>query len=85
MADMVNRLDVQAVQIRPWKRQLLVSARVAFDKGDQLADDLEQEVLELRAKISQLVKENDIFIEGSAGDMGPEPLSTKPSAHRNIH
>ena len=64
MAQMVKKFDVQAAQITQWKKQLLASAEVAFEKGDQLADDHEQEVLELRAKVGQLVLENNFLERG---------------------
>ncbi len=65
MAEMVKKFDVQAVQITQWKKQLLASAGAVFDQGNQLADDHEQEILELRAKVEQLVLEND-FLEARA-------------------
>jgi len=71
MAEMVKKFDVQAVQITQWKKQLLASAGAAFDKGDQVADDHEQEVLELRAKIGQLVIENDFLERGLEKTHGP--------------
>ena len=71
MAEMVKKFDVQAVQITQWKKQLLASAGAAFDKGDQVADDHEQEVLELRAKIGQLVIENDFLERGLDRTHGP--------------
>ena len=64
IAQMVKKFDVQAAQITQWKKQLLASAEVAFEKGDQLADDHEQEVLELRAKVGQLVLENNFLERG---------------------
>jgi len=61
MAEMVKKFDVQAVQIIQWKKLLFASTDVAFDKGDQLADEQEQEVLELRAKVGQLMLENGVM------------------------
>ena len=71
MAEMVKKFDVQAAQITQWKKQLLAGASTAFDKGDQLADDHEQEVLELRAKIGQLSMENDFLELGLERIHGP--------------
>ncbi|MFK7997129.1 MAG: IS3 family transposase [Granulosicoccus sp.] len=68
MAQMVKKLDVQAAQITQWKKQLMASAEVAFEKGDVLADEHEQEVLELRAKVGQLVLENDFLERGARTD-----------------
>lgn len=72
MAEMVKKFDVQAPQITQWKKQLLASAEVAFEKGDVLADEHEQEVLELRAKVGQLVLENDFLERGLERIHGPK-------------
>ena len=71
MAEMVKKFDIQATQITQWKKQLLASAGAAFDKGDQQADEREQEVLELRAKVGQLVLENDFLERGLERIHGP--------------
>lgn len=71
MAEMVKKFDVQAPQITPWKKQLLASAEVAFEKGDVLADEHEQEVLDLRAKVGQLVLEVDFLERGLERTHGP--------------
>ena len=71
MSEMVKKFDVQAAQITQWKKQLLASAEVAFEKGDKVADGHEQEVLELRAKVGQLVLENDFLERGLERTHGP--------------
>lgn len=71
MAEMVKKFKVQAPQITQWKKQLMASAGAAFDKGDQIANDHEEEVLELRAKIGQLVLENDFLERGLERTHGP--------------
>ena len=71
MAEMVKKFNVQAAQITQWKKQLLSGASAAFDKGDQIAEDHEQEVQELRAKIGQLVLENDFLERGLERIHGP--------------
>ena len=71
MAEMVEKFNVQAAQITQWKKQLQSSASAAFDKGDQVAEDHEQEVQELRAKIGQLVLENDFLERGLERIHGP--------------
>ncbi|MFK8077888.1 MAG: IS3 family transposase [Granulosicoccus sp.] len=68
MAEMVKKFDVQAPQITQWKKQLLATAEAAFEKGDVLADEHEQEILELRAKVGQLVLENDFLERGACTD-----------------
>ena len=72
MAQMVKKFNVQAAQITQWKKQLMASAGAAFDKGDQITDDHEQEVLELRAKIGELSMEVDFLERGLAGNHGPK-------------
>jgi len=72
MVEMVKKFGVQAAQITQWKKQLLSSAGAAFDKGDQVAGDHEQEVLELRAKIGQLSMENDFLEKGLERIHGPK-------------
>ena len=71
MAEMVKKFDVQAAQITQWKKQLMSSAAAAFDKGDQLADDHDREVMELRAKIGELMMENDFLERGLERIHGP--------------
>lgn len=71
MAEMVKKFEIQAAQITQWKKQLMASAGAAFDKGDQVAGDHEQEVLELRAKIGQLSMEVDFLERGLERIHGP--------------
>ena len=72
MAEMVKKFDVQAPQITQWKKKLMASAEAAFEKGDVLTDQHEQEVLELRAKVGQLVLENDFLERGLERIHGPK-------------
>jgi len=71
MAEMVKKFNVQAAEITQWKKQLMASTGAAFDKGDQVPSDHEQEVLELRAKIGELSMEVDFLDRGLAGILGP--------------
>ena len=71
MAEMVKKFNVQAAQITQWKKQLEASASAAFDKGDEVAQDHDNEVQELRAKIGQLVLENDFLERGLERIQGP--------------
>ena len=71
MAEMVKKFDVQAAQITQWKKQLLASAGLAFDKAEQVADQHDQEILELRAKIGQLSMEVDFLERGLERIHGP--------------
>lgn len=71
MAQMVKKFDVQAAQITQWKKQLLSNAETAFDSGEQITEDHEQEVLELRAKVGQLAMEVDFLERGLERIHGP--------------
>ena len=71
MAEMVNKFDVQAAQITQWKKQLMASARAAFDKGDQMADEREQQIFELRAKVGEQALEIDFLERGLERIHGP--------------
>ena len=71
MAEMVKKFDVQAAQITQWKKHLLASAGSAFDKGEQVTDQHDQEILALRAKIGQLSMEVDFLERGLERIHGP--------------
>jgi len=75
MAEMVKKFDVQAAQITQWKKQILGSAEVAFDKGDKVAEDNEQTILELRAKVGELTMEVDFLERGLERIHGPRGKS----------
>jgi len=80
MAQMVKKFDVQAAQITQWKNQLMESAESAFDEGDRIADDHEQEVMvsmELRAKIGELSMEVDFLERGLGSNHGPRGKRTR--------
>ena len=59
MAELVQKYDVHANQIGDWKKQLLESAPDVFGKGAQKAEQSEETVEALHAKIGQLTMEND--------------------------
>ncbi len=54
MAEMVKKFDVHANQITEWKKQLLNEAPEVFGKGAKMAEDTEEAVQALHAKIGQL-------------------------------
>lgn len=64
MSDLVQKYDVHSNQISDWKKQLLESAADVFGKGAQKAEESEETVETLHAKIGQLTMEND-FLEGA--------------------
>ena len=59
MAEMVKKFDVHANQITEWKKQLLNGAPDVFGRGARKAEDTEESVQALHAKIGQLTMEND--------------------------
>jgi transposase len=56
MSELVKKFDVHANQITEWKKQLLSGAPDVFGKGAQMAEDSEQAVSELHAKIGPLTR-----------------------------
>ncbi len=71
MSELVKKFDVHANQITEWKKQLLSGAPDVFGKGTQKAEDAEQTVSELHAKIGQLTMENDFLERGLTRIHGP--------------
>ncbi len=71
MAEMVKKFDVHANQITEWKKQLLNGAPDVFGKVARKAEDAEETVQELHAKIGQLTMENDFLERGLERIHGP--------------
>ena len=71
MAEMVRKYEIQAGHITQWKKQLLSGAGAAFEKGDTLDADHDQEVQQLRAKTGQLTMKNVFFEQGLVKTYGP--------------
>ena len=71
MAEMVKKFDVHANQITEWKKQLLNGAPDVFGKGVKKAEDTEEAVQALHAKIGQLTMENDFLEHGLERIHGP--------------
>jgi transposase len=71
MAEMVKKFDVHANQITEWKKQLLNGAPDVFGKGAKKAEDTEEAVQSLHAKIGQLTMENDFLERGLERIHGP--------------
>ena len=55
MVELVNKFDVHANQITEWKKQLLNGAPDVFGKDARKAEDSEEAVQALHAKIGQLM------------------------------
>lgn len=71
MAELVKKYDVHASQITEWKKQLLSGASDVFGKGAQKAEDSENTIQELHAKIGELTMENDFLERGLNRIHGP--------------
>ena len=64
MVELVKKYDVHANQISDWKKQLLESAADVFGKSAQKAEESEETVEALHAKIGQLTMGNDFLERG---------------------
>lgn len=71
MAELVKKFDVHANQITDWKKQLLNGAPDVFGKGAKKAEDTEETIQALHAKIGQLTVENDFLERGLERIHGP--------------
>ena len=71
IAELVQKYDVHANQISDWKKQLLESAPDVFGKSAQKAEQSEETVEALHAKIGQLTMENDFLERGLERIHGP--------------
>jgi transposase len=71
MAELVKKFDIHANQITEWKKQLLDGAPDVFGKGAKKAEDTEETVQQLHAKIGQLTMENDYLERGLERIHGP--------------
>lgn len=71
LVELVKKFDVHVNQIAAWKQQLLKGACDVFGKGVRKAQESEQTVQELHAKIGQLTMENDFLERGLTRIHGP--------------
>ena len=71
MAEMVKKFDIHANQITEWKKQLLNGASDVFGKNEKTAEDTQEIVQALQAKIGQLTMENDFLEQGLTRIHGP--------------
>jgi transposase-like protein len=71
MVELVKKFDVHANQITEWKKQLLSGAPDVFGKGAKKAEDDEETIQSLHAKIGQLTMENDFLERGLERIHGP--------------
>jgi transposase-like protein len=71
MAELVKKFDVHANQITEWKKQLLDGAPDVFGKGAKKAEDVQETLQAMQAKIGQLTMENDFLERGLERIHGP--------------
>lgn len=71
MAELVKKFDVHANQITDWKKQLLNNASDIFGKNAQKAEQSEETIEQLHAKIGELTMEKDFLERGLERIHGP--------------
>jgi putative transposase len=71
LSELAQQHQVHPTQITAWKQQLLEHAAELFANGQSLAEDSQQRVQELHAKIGELTMERD-FLSSALGRFRPE-------------
>ena len=66
LSELAQQQQVHATQITAWKQQLLEHAAQLFASGQSVAEDSQQRVQELHAKIGELTMERD-FLSNALG------------------
>jgi len=61
LAELAERFDVHANQVKQWKEQLIAQSSEVFDSKDEARKAGEADVEKLHAKIGQLALENDFL------------------------
>ena len=68
LAELSQQYDVHPNQIQDWKKRLVFGAEELFENGTHKAEDNEQKVKELHAKIGELTMDRDFLSRVLGGD-----------------
>src|SRR3954470_1643266 len=71
LSELVQQHQLHATQIAAWKQQLLKHAAELFANGQSLAEDSQQRVQDLHAKIGELTMERDFLSNAFGRFPGP--------------